>query len=111
MRFFKLLPICLVAIAGVAHADGIPFVSNGRTFEVGYGDLDLSKADGQKQLKARLRRAAVKVCPGRTLQETRPCQIAAFEQVRAPVAAAIARAQGGERYAAASAQAAPLPGQ
>ena len=76
-----------------AQAGGIPFESNGRTVEVRYQDLDLSKKADQRELKVRIRRAAVKVCPGRTLQDVRSCQLAAYDHVRAPVVAAIAKAQ------------------
>ena len=77
-----------------AQASVMPFESNGRTVDVRYGDLDLSKKAGQRELTARIRRAAVKVCPGRTMQDLRSCQIAAVDHVREPMAMAIAKAQG-----------------
>jgi UrcA family protein len=77
-----------------AMASGIPFESNGRTFEVAYKDLDLSKTADQRELTRRVRRAAVKVCPGKSVKESRSCQLAALDHVREPVAAAIASAQG-----------------
>jgi len=36
----------------------------------------------------------VKVCPGRSVQESRSCQLAALDHLREPMAAAIARAEG-----------------
>ena len=83
-----------VLMGAAAQASVIPFESNGRTIDVRYDDLDLSKKSGQQELNARIRRAAVKVCPGRTMQDLRSCQIAAVDHVREPVAIAIAKAQG-----------------
>lgn len=83
-----------VLMSAAAQASVIPFESNGRTVEVRYDDLDLSKAADQRALTLRIRRAAVKVCPGRTLQDVRSCQIAALDHVREPIATAIARAKG-----------------
>ena len=83
-------------MGAAAQASAIPFESNGRTVEVRYGDLDLSKKSGQRELTARVHRAAVKVCPGRTMKDLRACQIAAVDHVREPMAIAIAKAQGGD---------------
>lgn len=85
-----------VLMSAGAQASFIPFESNGRTVEVRYDDLDLTKTADQRALTQRIRRAAVKVCPGRTLQDVRSCQIAALDHVREPIATAIAKAQTGD---------------
>lgn len=90
-----LLAALSVSVAvGTAQASVFPFESNGRTVDVRYDDLDLSNKAGQQELTARVRRAAIKVCPGRTMQDLRTCQIAAVDHVREPMAVAIAKAQG-----------------
>ena len=89
-----LATLSAIALTGAAaQASVIPFESNGRTVEVRYDDLDLSKKDDQRALTLRVRRAAAKVCPGRTVQDVRSCQISAIDHVREPVAIAIAKAQ------------------
>lgn len=108
----KIICVASLGLLGsVAQADIIPFQSNGRTVEVRYGDLDLGKKADQRTLTARINSAAGKVCAARTVRESRSCQLLAIEQVRAPVAAAIARAQSGERYAAASTHSAAKVGE
>jgi len=93
--FVKLALASAAALMGTAAAaNNIPFESNGRTVEVDYKDLDLSKKADQRTLTQRIRRAAVKVCPGRTVGETRACQLSALNNVREPIAAAIAKAHG-----------------
>lgn len=110
-QIFKFLGLCSLAAMGVAaRADIIPFESNGRVVEVDYRDLDLGKKADQQELNARIRRAAVKVCPARTVQESRSCQLTAIDHIREPIAAAIARAQSDSRYAVASAKGAPQAG-
>jgi UrcA family protein len=83
------------------------FVSNGRTTEVYHGDLNLAKADQQKQLRGRIARAASKVCANSDLSIQMACRAKAIAQVEPRMSAAIARAETGERYAdAGSAEAA-----
>lgn len=82
-----------VLMSAAAQASVIPFESNGRTVDVRYDDLDLSKKEDQRALTLRIRRAAAKVCPGRTVQDVRSCQLVALDHVREPVATAIAKAQ------------------
>lgn len=91
----KMVAVSACALmSAAAMASSIPFESNGRTVEVGYQDLDLAKKADQRELTLRIRRAAVKVCPGRSVQESRSCQLAALDHVREPMAAAIASAKG-----------------
>lgn len=98
---FKTLSITAFAaaslIAGSANAE--TFMSNGRTFEVNFGDLDLSRVADQKELQARIGKAASKVCSGTSLQESSRCRSAAIAHVQTPVASAIARAETRARYA------------
>ncbi|WP_022681121.1 UrcA family protein [Sphingobium bisphenolivorans] len=83
-------------MSSTALANSIPFESNGRTVEVSYQGLDLSKKADQRELTLRVRRAAVKVCPAPTVSASRACQLSALDNVRAPLAAAIASAQARE---------------
>lgn len=91
--------IATVAIAGAASAT--TFESNGHSTQVRYNDLDLSKKADQHKLNARIKRAAAKVCPAQDRNEVARCQAVAMAQVRAPIMAAIAKAnaQGGAVYA------------
>lgn len=93
-KYLALLPfLAAAAVAGTAaQASSEEFLSNGRTMEVRYKDLDLSKEADRRQLDARIRRAAVRVCPDRTLRGARACQLSAIDNVRAPIEAAIAKA-------------------
>ncbi|MGC4250190.1 MAG: UrcA family protein [Sphingobium sp.] len=84
-------------IAGSASAE--TFISNGRTFEVRFNDLDLSQAADQKELQDRIGRAASRVCSSRNLKEANRCRSDAIAHVKAPVAAAIASAESKARYA------------
>lgn len=81
----------LAASAGMASARG--FESNGHTTEVRYHDLDLSTPYGQRALNARIKRAAVKVCPADTIAASKQCQKLAVANLRAPIDADIAKAQ------------------
>lgn len=95
---------CLAAIAAVAvagTASATTFESNGHSTEVRYHDLDLSKKADQHKLNARIKRAAAKVCPSQDSNEAKRCQAVAVAHVRAPIEAAIAKAngQGGAVYA------------
>ncbi|WP_242130299.1 UrcA family protein [Sphingobium sp. Sx8-8] len=84
--------------AGTAYAT--EFESNGITSNVHYQDLDLSKAADQRALNARIRRAAVKVCPDNvSATAVKKCQIAAIAHVRGDMETAIARAETREHYA------------
>ncbi|ETI64605.1 hypothetical protein C100_06500 [Sphingobium sp. C100] len=87
----------LAVSAGSASAED--FQSNGRTREVYHGDLNLAKAEHQKQLRTRIARAASRVCASSDLAAMSACRAKAISHVDAPVAAAIARAETGERYA------------
>lgn len=89
--------ISLIASAGAASAQD--FVSNGRTMEVRHGDLNLSKAADQSELRSRIVRAAGRVCSSSDLATQQTCKAKAIAQVQVPVNAAIARAATGERYA------------
>ncbi|MFC3443395.1 UrcA family protein [Sphingobium rhizovicinum] len=99
--------IALAASAGVASAQD--FQSNGRTSQVYHGDLDLTKADQQKQLRTRIARAASRVCANSDLQTQMSCRARAIAHVETPINAAIARAETRERYADASVTKEPRP--
>lgn len=94
---FAAASIALLASAGAVSAQ--PFQSNGRTSPVYHGDLDLTKVDQQKQLHSRISRAANRVCASTDLSAQQACKSKAIAQVQAPISAAIARAETGERYA------------
>ncbi|MDX3910353.1 MAG: UrcA family protein [Sphingobium sp.] len=85
-------------IAG-APAFAEPFVSNGRTAEVRYGDLDLSQPAGQAELKRRLNNAAFRVCALNPQDEMAACRKIALRHVSEPIKTAIARAETRSRYA------------
>ncbi|WIA55020.1 UrcA family protein [Sphingobium sp. WTD-1] len=87
----------LLAGSGIASAQD--FKSNGRTTQVRFGDLDLTRYADQQQLRSRISRAAGKVCSTSDLAAYTACRSAAIAQVEAPIATAIARAQTNERYA------------
>lgn len=111
LNILKVVSVSTLGILSVAaSADVIPFQSNGRTADVGYQDLDLAKKADQQELKARIRRAAVKVCPARTVQESRSCQLVAIDHVREPLARAFARAQGENHFAEVGGAALPQAG-
>jgi UrcA family protein len=90
----------LTGAAGAASAED--FQSNGRTSEVYHGDLNLAKADQQKELRSRISRAASRVCASTDLAMVAACRRNAIAHVQAPITAAIARAETRERYADAS---------
>ncbi|HUD90414.1 UrcA family protein [Sphingobium sp.] len=90
----------LTVVAGAASAED--FQSNGRTSEVFHGDLNLAKADHQKELRSRISRAASRVCATADTATMVACRSKAIAHVQAPVTAAIARAETRERYADAS---------
>ena len=90
MKF--LAAVAAVAVAGTASATS--FESNGRSREVRYHDLDLSKKGDQRKLNARIKRAAANVCATQDSNDAKRCQAAAMAHVRAPIDAAIARANG-----------------
>lgn len=93
-----LAAVAALGTAGAASAT--EFESNGKTFEVHYGDLDLSQKAGQRALNARVKRAAAKVCPAdASATAVKKCQIAAIAHVRASMDSAIARAETGDRLA------------
>lgn len=92
-----LASIALIASASAASAED--FQSNGHRTSVRFGDLDLSSQAHQRQLRNRIARAATKVCASRDLGAMAACKAQTIAHVEAPVAAAIARADTGERYA------------
>ncbi|BAV66206.1 UrcA family protein [Sphingobium cloacae] len=98
---FKTLSIAVFAAASIiaTSASAETFISNGRTFEVRFGDLDLSQASDQKELQDRIGRAASRVCSSPNLTEANRCRSNAIAHVKAPIAAAIARAESKARYA------------
>ncbi|MCI4588741.1 UrcA family protein [Sphingobium sp. BYY-5] len=98
----------LIAAASAASAED--FQSNGRTSEVYHGDLNLAKADQQKELRSRIARAASRVCASTDLKSMMACRSKAIAHVQAPVTAAIARAETGERYAAMNKDVRPVVG-
>ncbi|AYO77843.1 MULTISPECIES: UrcA family protein [Sphingobium] len=87
----------LLAGSGIASAE--EFTSNGRTTEVRFGDLDLTRHADQQELRTRISRAASRVCFSTDINTMSACRAAAIAQVEAPIATAIARAQTNERYA------------
>ncbi|MDO7834266.1 UrcA family protein [Sphingobium sp. HBC34] len=95
-----LASVALAATGGAASAQ--EFLSNGRTAEVRHGDLDLTKAADQRQLRSRIARAASRVCASTDLSTQMACRAQAIAHVEAPISAAIARAETQERYADAS---------
>ncbi|EQA96996.1 UrcA family protein [Sphingobium wenxiniae] len=105
----KTLSIAAFAAASLiaSSAGAETFVSNGRTFKVRFNDLDLSQRADQKELQSRIDRAASRVCSSSNLAEASRCRAAALTHVKAPVAAAIARAESRERYAEAGKDARP----
>lgn len=92
-----LASVALIASAGAASADTFEF--NGRTSAVYHGDLDLSKATQQEQLRSRIARAASRVCNSMDLATAQACKARAIAHVQVPVNAAIARAATSDRYA------------
>jgi UrcA family protein len=89
--------IALLATAGAASAQD--FQSNGRTSAVYHGDLNLTKAEHQEELRSRIARAARRVCASDDLSLQQACKAKTVAHVEAPINAAIARAETGERYA------------
>ena len=94
--------VAAMVLSVSAQADVFPFESNGRTAEVRYQDLNLGNKADRHELDVRIRRAAVKVCRDRTVQRSRACQLAAIDHVRAPLEAAIAKANGAAKEQLAS---------
>lgn len=100
--------IALAAGAGAASAQ--EFQSNGRTTPVYHGDLNLTQPAHQQQLRSRIARAASRVCASVDLAMQQACRAKAIAQVEAPISAAIARAETGERYADAGQGVRPVVG-
>lgn len=95
-------PIALLsagALLPLSAASAEPFISNGQNFEVRYGDLNLASKADQRELRGRLFQAARKVCAAEPANAIQKCRSGALAHVRAPVAAAIAAAERGERLA------------
>lgn len=100
MNAVKLIAAFAMVAAGTAAASATEFESNGKSVEVSYHDLDLSKKSDQRALNGRIKRAAEKVCPTNdTSAAIKKCQAVAAAHVRSSVELAIAKAQNGERYA------------
>jgi len=100
--FAALGSFALIATAGSASAG--EFISNGRTNEVPHGNLNMSKASDQRELRQRISRAANQVCKSTDYATKQACKTQAVAHVEAPVNAAIARAETSERYADAGAK-------
>lgn len=108
-KIIATLAITAAAIsAGTASAG--EFQSNGRTAQVYHGDLDLAQARQRQQLRARIARAASKVCASSDLAAMAACRAQAIAHVETPVSAAIARAETRERFAEADKAARPMVG-
>jgi UrcA family protein len=88
--------LCLAA-ATPAFAER--FESNGKQVEVRYGDLDLTNADHQKELRQRISAAATKVCANTDFSQYTTCRTAVLRHTREPVAVAVAKAGTNARYA------------
>ncbi|EQB30775.1 UrcA family protein [Sphingobium ummariense] len=99
VKFFTALSAAAVLLGTAGAASAEDFASNGRTMEVRFGDLDLAQAENQKELRARINRAAARVCANGDLSVQQACKKKALAHVDTPVAAAIARAESGQRYA------------
>jgi UrcA family protein len=89
----------IASLAAVGNANAGEFESNGRTSVVRYHDINLADAGGQKELERRIRVATKQVCTSPDSATMQACRKVALDQVKAPVARAIARAATGERYA------------
>lgn len=76
-----------------------PFESNGRTVEVRFADLDLTKAEDRTELQGRLRRAATRVCISSNTREMMACRQKSLAHIKEPINAALARAETRARYA------------
>ncbi|SCW69190.1 UrcA family protein [Sphingobium faniae] len=98
---FKTFSIAAFAAASMmaGSASAETFISNGRTFEVRFNDLDLSRTADQQELQDRIGRAASRVCSSPNLTEANRCRSNAIAHVKVPVATAIAQAQSKARYA------------
>lgn len=102
-KFFTTFAIAASVVA-VSPAFAQDFVSNGRTQMVSYADLDLSSAEGQKELQNRIRRATAHVCATSDRQTYDSCRDLASAHVRGNVDTAIASAASSNRYADAKAK-------
>lgn len=99
VKIIASLALSAALLAGASTAMAAPFQSNGRTTEVRFHDLNLANKADQAILKRRLARAATSVCTDKDLGTSAACRRIALDHIKAPVAAAIARAESGERYA------------
>jgi len=88
-------------IAASSSAQAREFVSNGRTAQASYADLDLSSAAGKAELDRRIVRAASKVCVETSLVAEQACRSAAIENARQPAAYVVAQADTGVQTASA----------
>lgn len=101
---FKIAALAAASLTfalGAGAASAQDFLPNGRTVEVRHGDLDLSKPEQQAQLRTRIARAASRVCYSPDLATYTACRAKAIAHVEPRMKAAFAKADGGERYAAA----------
>lgn len=98
------------ALITAAPAFAAPFASNGRTAEVRFADLDLTKSDDRSELNRRLYRAATRVCSSMDFREVTRCREGALRNIKQPVRAALARAETRARYAEASGNAKVIVG-
>ncbi|MGK2908360.1 MAG: UrcA family protein [Sphingobium sp.] len=98
-KAFTVALISAAALIPGTSAFAEPFVSNGRTAEVRFADLDLTNAKDRTELQSRLRRAATRVCVNSNTREMMACRQKALAHIEAPVSAALARAETRARYA------------
>lgn len=93
-------PLVLALSAGSAQArEGITIIAEPdalvRTVRVGFGDMDLSTAEGQEMLTSRVNLAVREVCdaPDQFLLSELPCKRAAWSDARPQIAGAVERAR------------------
>jgi UrcA family protein len=93
-------PVAIVMSMGSAQArEGIVITAEPdalvRTLRVGFGDIDLSAAEGQDTLNRRVSLAVREVCaaPDQFLLSELPCKRAAWSDARPQIANAVERAR------------------
>jgi UrcA family protein len=67
MKTFVAFASAAVVLCGASLAQAQSVQDNGPTVRVGYGDLDLSRAQGRTILEQRIKQAIDQVCPRRPL--------------------------------------------
>lgn len=91
--------VAAAALGAGTPAFAEPFESNGRSVEVRFADLDLTKAEDRSEFHARLRRAATRVCVNSNRREMMDCRQKTLARIEEPITAAFARAETRARYA------------